>query len=44
MYRAQVHSQAASISSSGKVLECLVSRQGSGRTQILLENLMLIFD
>lgn len=45
MYRAQVHSQAASdISSSGKVLECLVSRQGLGRSQILLENPMLIFD
>jgi hypothetical protein len=40
-----VHSQAASnISSSGRVLECWVSRQGLGRTQILLEILMLIFD
>jgi hypothetical protein len=40
-----VHSQAApNISSSGKAVECLVSRQGLGRTQILLEILMLIFD
>lgn len=45
MYRAQVYNQAASnISSSGKVLECLVSRQGLGRTQMLLENPLLIFD
>jgi len=39
------HSQAASnISSSGKVQECLVTRQGLGRTQMLLENPLLIFD
>lgn len=39
------HSQAASnISSSGMVQECLVSRQGLGRTQMLLENPLLIFD
>lgn len=42
-YRAQVQSQAASnISSSRKAVECLVSRQGLGRTRILLEILMLI--
>lgn len=44
MYRAQVRNQAAShISSSGKVLECLVSRQGLGRKQILTANPVLIF-
>lgn len=35
---------ASNISSSGKVQECLVLRQGLGRTQILLEIRMLIFD
>lgn len=44
MYRAQVHRQVArNISSNGKVLECLVSGQGLGCSQILLENPVLIF-
>lgn len=44
MYRAQEHRQAApKVSSSGKVLECLVSGQGLGCSRMLMENPVLIF-